>query len=123
MKLKVSELEGRRLDFWVYRAMGWEYTGEAIPSSWKCNGKVALHKDGMTLCFDCAGKLFSTSWEDAGPIIQQAEIGIRPLSDGTWHATDYQQIEQHAYGAGPTPLIAAMRCFVALKFGDEVVTP
>jgi hypothetical protein len=24
---------------------------------------------------------------------------------------------------GPTPLIAAMRCYVASKFGDEVETP
>ena len=27
------------------------------------------------------------------------------------------------YGYGPTPLIAAMRCYVASKLGDEVEVP
>ena len=26
-------------------------------------------------------------------------------------------------GAGPTPLIAAMRCYVAYKLGDEIEVP
>lgn len=31
--------------------------------------------------------------------------------------------DAEAFGYGPTPLIAAMRCYVASKLGDEVDVP
>lgn len=131
MKLKVSELEGRRLDFWVYRALGWEYTGE-IPASWRCGGKTPLTKDGMCLCFDCDSHRFSEYWSDGGPIIEKEGIAIRPHTSTngvveSWRAgwqwpCDTKEQARNDY-LGRTPLVAAMRAFVASKFGDEVVTP
>jgi hypothetical protein len=35
----------------------------------------------------------------------------------------YMPVEGAEWISGPTPLIAAMRCFVASKLGDEVDVP
>lgn len=61
---------------------------------------------------------YSTSWEQGGPIIEKVKIELYRYA-GYWGA--------HAPGGygqeGPTPLIAAMRCYVASKLGDEVDVP
>lgn len=68
---------------------------------------------------------YSTDWAQAGPIIgrenisvgYQGHLGVPP--DSLWYATD----RGDACGFGKTPLIAAMRCLVASKLGDEVEVP
>jgi hypothetical protein len=62
---------------------------------------------------------FSTEWEKGGPIIERERINIRDDGGDQWAADD--SIRAAAYG--PTPLIAAMRCYVASKLGDEVEVP
>jgi hypothetical protein len=65
----------------------------------------------------------STDWVQGGPIIERENI-----------STKAQQPDWAAYIAicdgmtdrvlpGPTPLIAAMRCYVASKLGDTVEIP
>ena len=60
------------------------------------------------------------------PIIEREEICIQRgpgRSDG-WGAHYSKKSEgQHFYSVGPTPLIAAMRAFVASRLGDEVEIP
>ena len=67
----------------------------------------------------------STDWSQGGPIIEREIITlIHPRWDG-WTAHKYDdRIEDESYTIdGPTPLIAAMRCYVASKLGDEVAIP
>ena len=81
----------------------------------------------------CVGRGYpypaSTDWSIGGPIIDRERIALmhvlkddpNPLPDGdTWSATvsssDY-------FYTGKTSLIAAMRCFCALKLGDEIDIP
>jgi hypothetical protein len=67
----------------------------------------------------------STDWAQGGPIIEREIITlIHPRWDG-WTAHKYDdRIEDESYTLdGPTPLIAAMRCYVASKLGDEVAIP
>ena len=67
----------------------------------------------------------STDWAQGGPIIEREIITlIHPRWDG-WTAHKYDdRIEDESYTIdGPTPLIAAMRCYVASKLGDEVAIP
>jgi hypothetical protein len=58
---------------------------------------------------------YSTDWAQGGPIIEREKIEL--THDGfewwarIWADEDYE---------GPTPLVAAMRCYVASKLGDEV---
>jgi len=84
----------------------------------------------MVTCGDDNGWRFkpSTDWAQGGPIIERERISIEHMAgagDGgtdVWVAT---RIENPAFSEeqGTTPLIAAMRCFVASKLGDEVDVP
>ena len=71
---------------------------------------------------------YSTDWAQGGPIIEREEISIsREFASGRieWAAWTPAPIrdDAEAFGYGPTPLIAAMRCYVVSKLGDEVEIP
>ena len=62
---------------------------------------------------------YITDWALAGPIIERERIAIDWDND-CWNAST----DSHpAYYSAETPLIAAMRCYVASKLGDEVELP
>lgn len=67
----------------------------------------------------------STDWEQGGPIIEKARITVSfDLDTKKWVAGRYNETMAYLTGAeGKTPLIAAMRCYVASKLGDEVEMP
>jgi hypothetical protein len=80
---------------------------------------------------------FSTDWLFAGPIIEREDISFRKYHNpkspahGTYHAKVCREsgttVRWKGWGAkvqtGPTPLVAAMRCYVAEKLGDVVDIP
>jgi len=61
----------------------------------------------------------STKWSQGGVIIEHCGISIKWISASEWQASDLD----YTVCFGPTPLIAAMRCYVASKLGDEVEIP
>lgn len=63
---------------------------------------------------------YATNWAQGGPIIEREEIELVPKGM-RWDA--YADEDFHVPHSGPTPLIAAMRCYVASKLGDEVEIP
>jgi hypothetical protein len=74
----------------------------------------------------------STDWDLGGRIIEREKIATSPLPNNSWRAyapmgtrvLNGREIFSWEYkGTGPTPLIAAMRCYVASKLGDEVEVP
>lgn len=76
----------------------------------------------------------SRYWAQGGLIIERECIGIekhrldglRQWAACDWHSVvvqGYTCLERSKYIYGPTPLIAAMRCFVAKARGDEVDIP
>ena len=69
-------------------------------------------------CDDPHAPLFSTNWAQGGPIIEREEISLWTEGYTAWEATSGGCQEW-----GSTPLIAAMRCYVASKLGDEVDVP
>ena len=103
MLIKVNEAANRRLNWAVALAMG------------KRPSLFILQRTGDL----SAEHHYSTDWAQGGPIID-LEIGlIKRYSDGSgWYA----QVCSHT-GEGPTPLIAAMRCYVVSKLGEEVEVP
>lgn len=117
--MKVSELSGAMLDYWVAMA-----EGHALSSEWDC----AL--DGGILIGTGAGdpqRRFAPSadWSDGGPIIDRVPFGIFEKFDGGWAAGIYRPQAGTrdlcvAYETGDTLLIAAMRAYVAFRFSDEV---
>lgn len=67
----------------------------------------------------------STNWAQGGPLIEREGVNLRMHT-----GTDKQPIAfvwvNHTPAhreQGPTPLIAAMRCYVASKLGDEIEVP
>ena len=62
---------------------------------------------------------YSSSWEHGGPIIERERLEVRPYDGNNWIATD--NLTNHT--VGKTPLIAAMRCYVASKLGDDIEIP
>ena len=61
----------------------------------------------------------STDWAQGGAIIEREKIQIKENGHGHWFA----KIGKGKWMRGTTPLIAAMRCYVASKLGDEVELP
>jgi len=63
----------------------------------------------------------STDWAQGGPIIERERIEIASYGD-QWQAVAHLESES-IYERGETILMAAMRCYVASKLGDEVEIP
>lgn len=104
MKVKTSELINAALDWAVGKCLD-AYQGCSV---------------------DRVGRLEpfrpSESWAQGGPIIERECIFIAPTWDGE-NAGSSARASRTAWIEGPTPLIAAMRCYVASKLGDEVDVP
>ena len=72
---------------------------------------------------------YSADWSLAGPIIEREHISITPnvlfaAKEIAWVAYFRALDGSLKYGAnGPTPLIAAMRCYVASRMEEEVDVP
>ena len=99
MKIKTSELTGPALD-WVVA---------------KC--------EGNNISFSVRGpsgqwEMYSTNWSQGGPIVERECISMEHSVKYDWIAS-----QKGPCSIGPTPLIAAMRCYVASKLGDEVDVP
>jgi len=59
----------------------------------------------------------STNWGQGGPIIEREEIAIFLEYPKSWCATNGD-----VRSPGDTPLMAAMRCYVKSKYGEEIDT-
>jgi hypothetical protein len=110
MKMKTAELEGRMLDWAVAEAHGYK-------TLWRGRKRAEVLFPDAPRWVPCP--CYSTDWSVGGPILEREKIGIgHSLDDETWLALSHDPDAPLFYG--PTPLVAAMRCFVASKLGDEV---
>jgi hypothetical protein len=80
-----------------------------------------LIRDGAEY-FDSTQHDESTDWAQGGPIIERERIGFKYTGTAmefvAWVNGELSTMHDQY---GPTPLIAAMRCYVASKFGDDLV--
>jgi hypothetical protein len=111
MKVKTAELSGAALDWAVAKCEGITVTvwKGAVVDEW--SNPVLYHDDRA----------------QGGPIIEREKISIKYVREGwvatmTYHDKKYDGLE-FSEEKGDTPLIAAMRCYVASKLGDEVDVP
>jgi hypothetical protein len=123
VRIKTSELSGAALDWAVAKALGLnpntnpevrrQYVG--YPGFAEANG------------FGYPIKNYGSDWSQGGPIIEEKEIYVVPSGGGStkWKAwfwvSETQNFTPDQYG--PTPLIAATRCYVASELGDKVEVP
>ena len=113
MKVQTNELTGHALDWAVARVSNPQWWDEGYMD----DPLDALYMDDGTMYAP------STNWAQGGPIIERE--GIDTLKDGAgWTALKTMTINHpHLRVYGPTPLIAAMRCYVASKLGDTIEVP
>jgi hypothetical protein len=111
MKLKTADL--------TRQALNWAVAEAANADA----HTVSLYRRGKTLTrMDTDAQEYwspSTDWSQGGPIIEREKIATGPYGD-QWYAQSSKIIDTYY---GPTPLIAAMRCYVASRLGDEVEVP
>ena len=106
MKIKTNELTGAALDWAVMTCEGYV---QPKPIEWILGGHFTP----------------STNWAQGGPIIDREGISLIRQTPDRWVSEYSNGCDRfdHARSHGPTPLIAAMRCYVASKLGDEVEIP
>lgn len=126
VKMKTADLIGTALDWAV-----------AVSEGAKWEENLLVWHDEESVRRQMRPHPYSSDWAYAGEIIVREDITFRkyhrPDSDahgkyyaricresgtmvGWYKTTGFQQ-------TGPTPLVAAARCFVASRLGDEVEVP
>ena len=110
--VKTSELTGAALDWAVAKALGLEVYFD--------DGVVCLK--GQPFDNNSHYWLPTQNWAQGGPIIERERLIVGPclVKGRSWFA---EYGDEHAKGLGPTPLVAAMRCYCCSKLGDEVEVP
>ena len=117
MKIKTADLLGPALD-WAVAVV----EGLAEENSWTA---IEIFKAAR------AGGLYwySTDWSQGGPRIASGKINIKSNLARVPERPEYDWLADCPEKGlcvsfnGPTPLIAAMRCYVASRLGDEVDIP
>ena len=110
--MKTSELIGTALDWAVA----------------KCEGRQEpeLVNNFAVAWYTWPNTHYSTDWAQGGPIIEREGITVSK-DDGGWAAYFRENLFEddgsEFWRNGPTPLIAAMRCYSASKLGDDVTLP
>ena len=122
--MKTSELTGDDLDWAVAKCEG--------PNS---VAACYYDDDGLPIYLEEADRHVwepSTDWAQGGPIIERENISVWETCTEVEDPQEWMAItSRRTWGedgerdasCGPTPLIAAMRCFVASRLGDEVEIP
>jgi hypothetical protein len=143
--IKVSEATGAALDWLVAQCEGYvdandpsEHTDE---DEALCYHNWCLMRDPGVAAKWLVDLAYSTNWSQGGPIIEREGILLRPIRrpghaldgqclamyDGSNTGSMVQWIKRtdwpRRYLEGPTPLVAAMRCYVASRLGETVEVP
>ena len=132
--MKTSELTGAALDWAVAKCLKLKVTFD----SWGVCYIGKIQRDESGLGYPAPFEP-SDNWAQGGPIIEREGIDLqchlgywasslwpnKPTTVTPVNAAKYRigRIKLSIRANGPTPLIAAMRCYVASKLGDEIDIP
>ena len=153
MKIKVSEATGVKLDWMVAKCEGgydlqlrstygaktaWQYTmmdeeepermdkfylsDTSYSTDWQLGGPI-IERERIELCSysnDGVDTAFRSKGDEQGNYSHEEEYVISVPEVITW--TAWVKYGSHKQD-GPTPLIAAMRCFVCSRLGEIVEVP
>lgn len=120
--MKTQDLIGAQLDWAVAKCEGYALTSDGISNLLVRGNEMLLLGPGSSslnyspTCY----------WMQGGEIIEREGIGIRQYGDfpeSRWQADKWAFKFVDPMATGPTPLIAAMRCFCASRLGDEINIP
>lgn len=102
MIIKTEDLNGPALDWAVAKCEG---------RPWPDNAAIFLGEQYYRP---------STDWAHGGPLIEKDILVVSPDPARGWYARSFGDAVEY-YGS--TPLIAAMRCLVAGRLGEEIDVP
>lgn len=149
-RIATKDLSGPALDFAVALAEGYDWARQWREGMLCLAGPrriVSLAPSGgdpLAPAAFCEVPHFSSRPEHGHPIIEREGIATRKHSSGTWYALaradagDSQRVDWHELTwrgvstkdgqrrqrfAGPTMLVAGLRCYVASKLGELVDVP
>jgi len=105
--MKTNELQGKVLDW-------------AVAQCEKYEGCFPIYRDGELWGMFIHNFSPSTDWTKGGPIIEREGIELFRNNEKNYWFTSKAR---NQIGVGPTPLVAAMRAYVASKLGDEIELP
>ena len=108
MKIETSELSGAALDWAVAKCEG--YIDDC--NTWMHGATISEIEEGYYKP--------STDWAQGGPIIEREAIAVSMGEDGDAWCAWFPLRQGIEDSIGATPLVAAMRCYVASKLGEEV---
>ena len=127
MRVKTNKLQGPALD--------WAVALIEHPE-WKEQGFLEVFPHDLSFEDGASHITYtpSTDWSQGGPIIEREKITLEHLRGAGDTGADVWvamlTCEDKKFGGvecfeeqGPTALVAAMRCYVASKLGDEVEIP
>lgn len=124
MKVKTSELIDQAL-VWAVAILEFpkgSYGGEADHYSGNNNERWIRVPDKENRTHVLAK--YTTDWAQGGPIKTRERISTQIKHDGWWVACIYNVNDDPTYmQLAHSELVAAMRCYVASKLGDEVDVP
>jgi hypothetical protein len=145
--MQTKDLTGELLNYWVARALGYRFWKETrgmresytlcvqqppgAREPWRGRRDWEAQKERYTEALTFADiqigffgdgvPNFSTDWAQGGPIIERERIQLMPWRPelgnvASWSGRTLDSWQESA----ATPLVAAMRAYVASKFGDTV---
>lgn len=123
--IKISEATPAQIDYLVTVCEGHKphkdaLCGGVLYEGWWVFGYCYDPNLAMSLSEFC----YSRSWGKGGPIIEREGIDLNYSNhEGTSGEVWDAACEVNKVFGGPTPLIAAMRCYVASKMGDTAEVP
>ena len=106
--MKTSELTGAALDWAVAKCEEMLHLDNA--ETWLRDYRIGF------------STRYSTVWSQGGPIIERERVSTQ-TTENHWDADLTTDSGTFIQLVGDTPLIAAMRCYVASKLGDTVDVP
>ncbi len=119
MKVKVSEATPLQLNWLVAKCGGLLAAGRVVVDFKYMSGESPVRWEPRLSTYYSSAYSPATDWAHGGPIIEREGINIQQSPDrDCWMAHNESPASE-----GPTPLIAAMRCYVAFELGDEVEVP
>lgn len=116
MQIKTSELMGAALDWVVYECEKLAMRTD-VYMRWYGDGRRDAPHDRLGPFRP------SSDWSQGGPIVEREGIDTKKVGITQWMATLSDPCPSYFQQCGVTPLIAAMRCYVASKLGDVVDVP
>lgn len=131
--MKVSDLTGALLNYWVARAEGRKLEQRPVPLGAPGEMEWFVSNDTGDFMFELAHYGPSTNWAAGGPLLEREKIAvwaaedcwlaIPPMTEGmSYYDHKLGVLDSDRYQAieGPTPLVAGLRAYLTSYYGEQV---